>query len=71
MMVLQVIIWFVHYLGEIAAEIKKGGWIGEIPDREDLLILLDRRIGNADQKRLQAILNDLPNGFPSAPDWSP
>ena len=71
MMVLQVMIRFVHYLGEIAAEKKKGVWEGDIPDREDFLTLLDRMINNADQKRLQTILNHLPNGFPSAPDWSP
>ena len=69
MMVLRVTIWFVHYLGEMAARIKEESWQGEVPDREDLLVLLDRRIGNADQKRLQAILNDLPTGFPAAPDW--
>ena len=71
MMALRITIWFVNYLGEIAARIKQGSWKGDVPDREDLLVLLDRRIGNADQKRLQAILGDLPTEFPSAPDWSP
>ena len=71
MMALRVTIWFVHYLGEMAARIKEESWQGEVPDREDLLILLDRRSGNADQKRLQAILGDLPTEFPAAPDWSP
>ena len=69
MMVLRVSIWFVHYLSEIAAKIKEGSWQGEVLDREDLLNLLDRRSGNADQKRLQVILGDLPTGFPAAPDW--
>ena len=71
MMALRVSIWLVHYLSEIAAKIKEGSWQGEVPDREDLLNLLDRRSGNADQKRLQVILGDLPHGFPAAPDWSP
>ena len=71
MIVLQVMIQFVHYLGKIAAEIEKGAWKGDIPDREDFLILLDRRIGNAEQNRLQGILKHLPKAFPSAPDWSP
>ena len=69
MMAMRVTIWFVHYLGEMAARIKEESWQGEVPDREDLVILLDRRSRNADQKRLQAILNDLPTGFPAAPDW--
>ena len=71
MMALRVTIWFVHYLGEMAARIKEESWQGEVPDREDLVILLDRRSRNADQKRLQAILGDLPTEFPAAPDWSP
>ncbi len=71
MMALRIMIWFVNYLGEIAASIKQGSWKGDVPDREDLLVLLDRRIGSADQKRLQGILGDLPTEFPSAPDWSP
>ncbi len=69
MMAMRVTIRFVHYLGEMAARIKEESWQGEVPDREDLVILLDRRSRNADQKRLQAILNDLPTGFPAAPDW--
>ena len=71
MMALRIMIWFVNYLGEITARIKQGSWKGDVPDREDLLVLLDRRIGNVDQKRLQAILGDLPTEFPSVPDWSP
>ena len=71
MTALRTMIWFVNYLGEIAARIKQGSWKGDVPDREDLLVLLDRRIGNVDQKRLQAILGDLPTEFPSVPDWSP
>ena len=69
MMAMRVTIRFVHYLGEMATRIKEESWQGEVPDREDLVILLDRRSRNADQKRLQAILNDLPTGFPAAPDW--
>lgn len=71
MMALRVMIWFVNYLSEIAAGIKQGSWKGDVPDREDLLVLLDRRIGNANQQRLQAILGDLPTEFPSVADWSP
>ena len=71
MMAIRVTIRFVHYLSEMAARIKEESWQGEVPDREDLVILLDRRSRNADQKRLQAILGDLPTEFPAAPDWSP
>ena len=69
MMAMRVTIWFVHYLGEIAARINEGTWKSEVPKREDFLTLLDRN--EADRIRLKAILNNLPNGFPSAPDWSP
>ena len=69
MMVLRVMIWFVHYLSEMAARIKEESWQGDVPKREDFLILLDRN--EADRIRLKAILNNLPNGFPGAPDWSP
>ena len=69
MMVLRIMIWFVHYLSEMAARIKEESWQGDVPKREDFLILLDRN--EADRIRLKAILNNLPNGFPGAPDWSP
>ena len=68
MIVLQVVIWFVHYLGRTAAMIESVS-SDEIPDREDFLTLLDQ--SNADQKRLQVVRKNLPNGFPTAPDWSP
>ena len=69
MLAMRVTIWFVHYLGEIAARINEGTWKREVPKREDFLTLLDRN--EADRIRLKAILNNLPNGFPSTPDWSP
>ena len=70
-MAMRVTICFVHLLGEIAAEINKESPESEVPDREDILILLDGKSSNADQKRLQAILGDRPTGFPTAPDWCP
>ena len=69
MMALRVTIWFVHYLGKIAARIKEESWQAKVPKREDFLTLLDR--SEADRVRLKALLGDLPNGFPAAPDWSP
>ena len=69
MMAMRVTIWFVHYLGDIAARINEGSWKSEVPKREDFLILLD--LSNADQDRLSALLGNLPTGFPSAPTWSP
>lgn len=52
-MAMRVTICFVHFLGEIAAGINKESRESEVPDREDLLILLDGKSSNADQKRLQ------------------
>ena len=69
MMVLRVTIWFVHYLGEIAARINAGSWPGEAPKREYFLSLLD--LSDADRDRLSALLSNLPTGFPTAPNWSP
>jgi len=69
MMVLRVMVWFVHYLSEIAASINEGSWQGDVPKREDFLVLLD--LSEADRVRLKALLKNLPHGFPSAPDWSP
>lgn len=69
MMAVRVTIWFVHYLGEIAARINEGTLKSEVPKREDFLTLLDR--SEADWVRLRTLLNNLPNGFPAAPDWSP
>ena len=69
MMAMRVTIWFVHYLGDIAARINEGTWKSKVPTREDFLILLDR--SEADRDRLSALLSNLPNGFPSTPDWSP
>ena len=69
MMAMRVTIWFVHYLGDIAARINEGSWGNKVPTREDFLILLDR--SEADRDRLSALLSNLPNGFPSTPDWSP
>ena len=68
-MVLRVMIWFVHYLSEVSARINTGSWPGEVPKREDILILLN--LSDADRTRLSVLLNNLPNGFPAAPDWSP
>lgn len=69
MMALRVTLWFVHYLGEIAARINEGSWKSKVPTQKDFLTLLDR--SEADRDRLSAFLNNLPYGFPSAPDWSP
>ena len=69
MMVLQITIWFVHYLGEIAARINEGSWQSEVPKREDFFTLLDR--SEADRVRLSELLSNLPTGFPSTPIWSP
>ncbi|MXZ55178.1 MAG: hypothetical protein F4Z14_03305 [Gammaproteobacteria bacterium] len=69
MMVLRVTIWFVHYLGKIAARINEGSWKNKVPTQKDFLTLLDR--SEADRERLSALLSNLPYGFPSAPDWSP
>lgn len=69
MMAMRVTIWFVHYLGEIAARINEGTLKSEVPKREGFLTLLDR--SKADRSRLKALLNNLPTGFSSAPDWSP
>ena len=69
MMVLQVTIWFVHYLGETAAKMNEGTWGSMVPTRKDFFNLLDQ--SDADQKRLRTIRNNLPNEFPSAPVWSP
>ena len=69
MMVLKVMIWFVHYLGEIAARNSDGAWQGDVPKREDLLLLLD--LTDAERARLSYLLSNLPTGFPAAPDWSP
>ena len=68
MMARRVMIWFVHYFGEIVARINEGSWQGEVPKREDFLILLDLR--DSDRIRLRALLSNLPTGFPTAPDWS-
>ena len=72
MMVLRVTIWFVHYLGEIAARIKEESWQAKVPKREDFLSLLDLSnadcilldLSNADRNGLSALLGDLPTGFP-------
>ena len=69
MMALRVMIWFVHYLGDIAARINEGTWKSKVPMREDFLILLGR--SEADRDRLSALLSNLPTGFPSTPTWSP
>ena len=69
MMAMRVMIWFVHYLGDIAARINEGTWKSKVPTREDFLILLDR--SEADRDRLSALLSNLPTGFPSTPTWSP
>ena len=69
MMAMRVTIWFVHYLGDIAARINEGTWRSKVPTREDFRILLDR--SEADRDRLSALLSNLPTGFPNAPDWSP
>ena len=69
MMAMRVMIWFVHYLGDIAARINEGTWKSKVPTREDFLILLDR--SKADRDRLSALLSNLPTGFPSTPTWSP
>ena len=69
MMVLRVTIWFVHYLGKIAARINEGSWKNKVPTQKDFLTLLDR--SEAGRERLSALLSNLPYGFPSAPDWSP
>lgn len=69
MVAVRVTIWFVHYLGEIAARINEGRWRSDVPKREDLLTVLDR--SEADRVRLSVLLNNLPKGFPVAPDWSP
>ena len=68
MMVLRVMVWFVHYLSEIAASINEGSWQSDVPKREDFLVLLD--LSGADRVRLKALLKNLPHGFPSAPNWS-
>ncbi len=68
-MAMRVTIWFVHYFGEIAVRINEGLWKSKAPTREDFLALLDR--SKADRTRLKALLNNLPTGFPSGPDWSP
>lgn len=60
-------IWFVHYLGMIAAKLNAGLWPGEAPKREDLLNLLD--LSDLDRKRLSVLLNNLPAGFPKFPGW--
>ena len=52
MMALRVTIWFVHYLGEMAARVKEESWQGEVLKREDFLALLD--LSNADRDRLKA-----------------
>ena len=64
----RVTIWFVHYLGEIAARLNQGSWQGDVPKREDFLSLLD--LSNADRVRLSALLSNIPAGFPTAPPWS-
>lgn len=64
----QVMIWFVHYLAEIAVRINEGSWQGDIPKREDFLNLLD--LSDADRSRFSSLLNNLPSGFPTAPTWS-
>ena len=69
MMAMRVTIWFVHYLGDIAARINEGTWRSKVPTREDFRILLDR--SEADRDRLSALLSNLPTGFPSTPTWSP
>ncbi len=69
MMVMRVMIWFVHYLGEIAARINEGVWPSEVPKREDFLVLLD--LSHADRDRLSVLLSNLPTGFPTVPAWSP
>ena len=71
-MVLRVTIWFVHYLGEIAARIKEGSWKSKVPKREDFLSLLDLsnadcillELSNAGRNRLSALLSNFPTGFP-------
>jgi hypothetical protein len=64
----RVTIWFVHYLGEIAARLNQESWQGDVPKREDFLSLLD--LSNADRVRLSALLSNIPAGFPTAPPWS-
>ena len=68
MMARRVMIWFVHYFGDIAARVNEGSWQSEVPKREDFLILLD--LSDSDRVRLSALLSNPPTGFPTAPDWS-
>ena len=68
MMARRVMIWFVHYFGDIAARVNEGSWQSEVPKREDFLILLD--LSDSDRVRLSALLSNLPTGFPTAPAWS-
>lgn len=58
----RVTIWFIHYLGMIAAKLNEGLWPGDVPKREDLLNLLD--LSDQDRNRLKVLINNLPTGFP-------
>ena len=60
-MAIRVTIWFVHYLGEIAARINDGTWTSEVLQREDFLTLFDR--SEADRVCLGVLVNNPPEGI--------
>ena len=63
----RAIIWFLHYLGNIKAGIPQEQLAEILPNREDILSLLD--MDEKSRLRLSRLIDSLPEGFPYIPEW--
>jgi len=62
------IIWFLNYLSSIQSEVAKCQGDSSIPNRKELLMLLDSHVHTFTGK-LHQLKDKLPSKFPHVPDW--
>ncbi|MBI3949327.1 MAG: hypothetical protein HY314_02570 [Acidobacteria bacterium] len=63
----RTLLWFLEYLGHIQARIQQDQNRSSIPQRGDILTLID--LDQQSRLRLGHLIEDLPAGFPYVPEW--
>ena len=64
----QTLLWFLHYLAYIQANLPQDTQIEKIPNRDDLLLLLD--LDQNRRARIGPFVNILPPQFPCVSKWA-